>query len=152
MWLPSTIQMASEQHITVLVHYPITLLHNWIVIYIQLWHLFIQIVRWYSSSISNCFYSAGNWATVRMHPCTLKLLHIHVQHVYLSTKGTFQLLQFWEKGWGETTKKQTPQFLRRGTVSAVIQLNWKIVHISFLWTKLWTRPRIFKPKWSKVSC
>lgn len=56
--------------------------------------------------------------TVRMHPCTLKLLHIHVQHVCLSTKGTFQLLQFWRnkggKGWSETRKKQTPQFVKGG--------------------------------------
>lgn len=154
MWLPSTIQMASEHHITVLLRYPITILHT--CANTQLWHLSIQIVPWYSYSFQIVFLLLAIGATVRMHLCTLKFLHIYVQHVYLATKGMFHLLEYWGnkggKGRGET-KKKTPQFVR-GVGGTVLWYSWieRQLIFSFIWTKLWVSPRIFKPKWPKVPC
>lgn len=82
-------------------------------------------------------------AAMRTQPRTLKLLHIHDQRTHLSTKQSFQFVWFWGNkgggwgGWRATTKTQTPQSLRGPVLLFVIELTWKTVHTSFLWTKFW---------------
>lgn len=108
MWLPSTIQMASEYHITVFYTMqlqfctPMQISNSDIYPYEQS----VDILKFHFK----LFFCCWQLGQVIMHPCTLKLLHIHAQHLYLSTKGTYQLLQFWRKKggkrWSQTRKKQ----------------------------------------------
>lgn len=73
---------------------------NWIFcIYanIQMWHLSIQIVKWCSKFNFKLLFCCWRWgAVMRTHPCTLNLLHIHVQRMHLSTKWIFSWFDFEE--------------------------------------------------------
>lgn len=136
--------MASEQHIIVLLRCSITFLHTYV--NIQMWYLSTQIVKWCFKFNFKLLFCCWWWGT---HPCTLKLLHIHVQHMHLSIKLSFQLVWFWGNKGGRGRKKQnqTPKPVRGPIILSVIQLTSKTVHISFLWTKFWQEA----PEYSNLS-